>query len=92
MTAATIIRDAEGSGVRLTLTAAGTIKILGEEAAVARWLPIIREHKPELVSMLEAFEERAAILEFDGGLAREQAEAEARRIIEGAARKARSAA
>lgn len=30
---------------------------------------------------IEAFEERAAIMEFDGGLLREEAETEARRIV-----------
>jgi hypothetical protein len=39
----------------------------------------------------EAFEERAAIMEFDGGLSRGDAEAEARRLIAAAARKARAA-
>lgn len=32
---------------------------------------------------VEAFEERAAIMEYDGGLSRDQAEAEAKRIIYG---------
>lgn len=47
---------------------------------------LIRSHKPALLVFLqaearhEAFEERAAILEFDGGLTRADAEATARHL------------
>lgn len=34
----------------------------------------LRACKPELLALLEAFEERAAIMEFDGGLSRDEAE------------------
>ena len=34
----------------------------------------MRQHKPELHALLEAFEERAAILEYDGRLPRDEAE------------------
>jgi len=39
----------------------------------------------------EAFEERAAIMQFDGGLSEVDAEAEAWRLIEAAGRKAQAA-
>jgi hypothetical protein len=54
--------------------------------AIYRLLPIIRENKPGIVAALssarmlesevlrETFEERAAILQFDGGLSRDEAE------------------
>jgi hypothetical protein len=88
MTPATIIREAQADGVSLTLSPAGTIKATGDGAAVNRWLTVIRERKAEIADVLkvgagdtaaepfdrEAFEERAGIAEFDGGLTREDAE------------------
>lgn len=55
------------------------IKAYGERQAVSRLLPILRPHKTELhayfeVDMRELYEERAAILEYDGGLSRTEAE------------------
>jgi hypothetical protein len=95
MTPATIIREAQSDGVSLTLSPAGTIKATGDGATANRWLPLIREHKAEIIGLLtdqqeppgdppaaepapfdsEAWEERAAICEFDGGLSRDEAEA-----------------
>jgi hypothetical protein len=95
MTPATIIREAQSDGVSLTLSPAGTIKATGDGAAANRWLPLIREHKAEIIGLLtaqqeppgappaaepapfdsEAWEERVAICEFDGGLSRDEAEA-----------------
>jgi hypothetical protein len=70
------------------LSATGTIKATGDGAVVNRWLPMIRAHKESIIAVLkvgtgetaepfdkEAFEERAAICEFDGGLSRDDAEA-----------------
>jgi len=53
MTPAAIIKDATAEGVTLALTPAGTIKATGEGAAVNRWLPVIREHKPGIVAALQ---------------------------------------
>ncbi len=84
MNPAAIIKDATADGVNLALSPTGTIKATGEQAAVNRWLPIIRDNKPAIVATLraanepvdpEAIEERAAIMEYDGGLSREEAEA-----------------
>ena len=36
-------------------------------------LMLIREHKAVLLDLLEAFEERAAIIEYDGGVPRAEA-------------------
>ena len=53
MTPSTILYDAQADGVRLSLSPAGTIKATGDSAAVSRWLPTIREHKPEIVEALQ---------------------------------------
>lgn len=54
MTPAAIIKQATADGVRLALSPTGTIKATGNQAAVTRWLPLIREHKPELLAALQA--------------------------------------
>jgi hypothetical protein len=86
MTPATIIAKMTADGLRLALTPVGTISARGDQAAVDRWLPIIREYKPGIVVALqetandlhsvdpEAFEERAAMREYDGGYSRQDAE------------------
>lgn len=52
MTPAAIIRAAAADGVNLALSPAGTIKATGEQAAINRWLPIIRENKPGILAAL----------------------------------------
>ncbi len=52
MNPATIIEQAAADGVNLALSLAGTIKATGEQAAVNRWLPVIREHKRGIVAAL----------------------------------------
>lgn len=52
MTPAAIIQQAAAEGVILVSTPAGTIKATGSGDAVARWLPVIREHKAELLTAL----------------------------------------
>jgi hypothetical protein len=52
VTPAAIIQRAAADGVRLSLSASGTIKASGDQAAVNRWLPTIREHKSELLLAL----------------------------------------
>ena len=81
MTPAAIIKQAQADGVKLALSPSGSIKAVGNGEAVNRWLPVIRERKAELLDELraamiarEAFEERAGIMEFDGGLTRTEAE------------------
>jgi hypothetical protein len=53
MTPAALIRKAQADGVRLALSPAGTIKATGDRAALARWLPTIREHKEGIVQALK---------------------------------------
>ena len=47
-----ILRDVAADGVNLSLTHAGTIKVAGDQAAVARWAPVIREHRPSVLAAL----------------------------------------
>ena len=55
MTPTATIQRAAADGVRLSLSPAGTIKATGDQAAVNRWLPLIREHKPAITkALLEA--------------------------------------
>jgi len=53
MNPATILLRAKADGVTLTLSPVGTIKAAGEQIAVNRWLPVIREHKPGIVAALQ---------------------------------------
>ena len=52
MPPALIIQKAQADGVTLVLSPSGTIKAAGNREAVSRWLPIIREHKAELLNEL----------------------------------------
>lgn len=52
MNPAAIIREAAADGVSLALSPAGTIKATGDQAAVSRWLPVLREHKAALLAAL----------------------------------------
>lgn len=52
MSSAAIIREAAADGVSLELSQAGTIKAIGHQVAVNRWLPVLREHKAELLAEL----------------------------------------
>lgn len=94
MTPGAIIREAQAEGVRLAISDTGTLKATGDGAAVESWLPTIRRHKDALIAELqgaandpaaaidrEAFDERAAILEFDGGLSRAEAEQRAAELF-----------
>lgn len=94
MTAALLV-DLTAAGISLSLTGRGTLRYQGDQCAVERWLPQIRQHKAELLALLaanpepppmtqeqrdgirEAVEERAAILEYEAGMPRPQAEARA---------------
>jgi hypothetical protein len=52
MTPDTIIRQATAEGVTLALSTTGTLKATGEQDAVNRWLPIIKEQKAGVVKTL----------------------------------------
>ena len=53
MTPAAIIQKVTEDGVTLTATPSGSIKASGESDAVSRWLPIIRENKPNILAALQ---------------------------------------
>lgn len=84
MTSQTIIHQLEADGVNLALS----IKAKGKPEDISRWLPVLKKNKPHLIALLQkqtsdlddfidAIEERAAIQQFDGGMDRIQATAEA---------------
>ena len=56
MTPVDILEHATAEGVALTLSLAGAITVAGGQPVVDKWLPIIRDHKPELVQVLRETE------------------------------------
>ncbi len=62
MTPAAIIKQAMADGVRIALSGTGTIKASGDQSAVNRWLPSIREHKPGIVAALREADPKSASL------------------------------
>lgn len=49
-----IIAMAEKDGICLSLTTAGKVKAIGNEAMLSKWLPTIKEFKLELIKSLRA--------------------------------------
>lgn len=77
----TILNTCTQAGVMLTWDGRN-IKARGEQQTLSRLLPILRTHKAELRAYFAAdatdfYEERAASLEYDAGLSRSDAEAQA---------------
>jgi hypothetical protein len=69
MTPANIIMEAAADGVTLALSSSGTIRAIGDQAAVNRWIPLIREQKSGIVAMLrEAENDPVAPTPSDGRL------------------------
>jgi len=52
MTAAGIIQAAKAEGLIVTLSPGGSIKAIGEQSAVNRWRPTLKEHKAEIINLL----------------------------------------
>jgi hypothetical protein len=52
MTPAELIERAELDGVALFLSAAGTVKAQGDSSSLARWAPVLREHKLAITAAL----------------------------------------
>lgn len=52
MSPAALIAAAQTDGVNLVLTETGGIKAVGDDGAVARWVPILRPHKPAIIACL----------------------------------------
>ena len=89
MGAPDLIEHLANLGVKLEL-ADGKVRAMPRAALTGEVQAFIRSSKAELVLLLatdidvakrEAFEERAAILEYDAGLPREEAERQARRRL-----------
>jgi hypothetical protein len=74
MTARDIIQAAQAHGVTLALHGPERIRVMPPGVLPSALREAIREHREEILTLLEAFEERAAIAEYCGGLARPEAE------------------
>lgn len=47
-----LIQRMTAEGVTLQVTSTGTLKAIGEQTAIDRWLPILKARKPDLVAAL----------------------------------------
>jgi hypothetical protein len=75
MTALALFHKLHAWSVKLTPYPDGTLRYKAPKGTITpALLAAMREHKAALFDLVEAFEERAAILEYDAGLAREDAE------------------
>jgi hypothetical protein len=89
VTAAAVLAEARAAGVRLHATPEGELHWRCRGPLPERLRQLLAAHKPELLALmreegdrlntewLELWEERSAIMEYDGKLPREQAEAQA---------------
>jgi hypothetical protein len=72
-----LIDECQRSGVRITIEG-DQIVLYGDHDAAHRLAPLLRPHKEALFRALsnieERYEERAAIMEYEGGLPRQDAE------------------
>jgi hypothetical protein len=62
MTPEEILERAMVAGVSVALSSTGTVRVTGDQAAVDRWLPTIREHKPNILNELHRERRRAEVL------------------------------
>ncbi|CAK0744465.1 hypothetical protein CCP3SC15_120039 [Gammaproteobacteria bacterium] len=60
MTPTSILSQARTEGLALLLDQPDTIVVRGEKAVRAQWLPLIRQHKPELLGLLQSANEEGA--------------------------------
>src|SRR5215471_9410280 len=75
MTALALFHRLHACGVQLTPYPGGTLCYKAPKGTMTpALLDAMREHKADLIDLVEAFEERAAILEYDARLARKDAE------------------
>ena len=54
MNPVTILKQSASDGVILSLSAFGTIKAMGNQEDIEKWLPVIRENKSSIVAALSA--------------------------------------
>ena len=90
MGAPDLLRHLRGAGFTLAVAEGGGIRIAPISKLSDDHRQAIRVHKAELLALLsgevddaehEAFEERAAVIQFDAGLSRADAETEARACV-----------
>ena len=62
MTAEDILKLATVEGVSVALSSTGTVRVTGDQAAVDKWLPAIREHKPNILNELHRERRRTEVL------------------------------
>ena len=71
--ALTILREAKSHGLNIH-TIDGNLHVQPRDRITDSIRATIRQHKDALVDFLETWEERAAIMEYDAGMSRTQAE------------------
>lgn len=92
MTPAALLQHTAADGIQITVTPDRKIKVTGAKNALTRWLPEITIRKTELIAAMSFphpdvqdfifdLRERAAIMEYEGGITREQAEIQALRDL-----------
>jgi len=54
MTIENILRETRNDGVTLEISETGSVRASGNREAVARWLPVLRVHRDELVAEIRA--------------------------------------
>jgi hypothetical protein len=62
MNTSELIEQATTEGVTLALTPAGTLTATGDQSAVDRWLPTIRDNKPSILCELQREHRRVKVL------------------------------
>jgi|SRR2546425_8746402 len=76
MTALDVLHQLHALGVSMTPSPDGTVRYKAPKGVLTpALLEMMRQHKAELLDLVEAFEERAAIAQYCGGLSRPAAEA-----------------
>lgn len=53
MKMATILREAITDGIKLTLPTRNNLKVAGDEQTLLRWLPSLRDSKPQIVTLYD---------------------------------------
>lgn len=72
---AELVAECDALGIRLSLDGGDGIAIdAPQDALMPDLLERLRLHKADVLDAIERFEERAAIMEFDAGLSRPEAE------------------
>ena len=52
MNALSIIEAATAEGLTVNLSPTGSLKAIGEQEAVNRWCPLLKQHKAEIINLL----------------------------------------